>query len=87
MNHQYTPEILGIDEAHIDDHYRLILTDIKEQKLLDMKPDNKTRTVKAYLNLNYWDYKWTNAYMESVNNAIKISNYISFALNKSSSVD
>lgn len=45
----YTPEILGIDEAHIDDHYRLVLTDILNQKLLDIKKDNHTSTVKAYL--------------------------------------
>lgn len=49
LNHGYTPEILGIDEAHIDDRYRLVLTDIKNQKLLDMKPNNQTRTVKSYL--------------------------------------
>ena len=46
----YTPEVLGIDEAHIDDHFRLVLTDIKGQKLLDMKRDNKKPTVKAFLN-------------------------------------
>jgi transposase len=45
----YTPIILGIDEAHIDDHYRLVLTDILNQKLIDMKKDNKMTTVKAYL--------------------------------------
>lgn len=45
----YTPEVLGIDEAHIDDHYRLVLTDIKGQKLLDMKSNNHPRTVKNYL--------------------------------------
>lgn len=45
----YTPEILGIDEAHIDDHYRLVLTDILNQKLIDIKKDNKKSTVKAYL--------------------------------------
>ncbi len=49
LERSYTPEVLGIDEAHIDDHYRLILTDIKEQRLLDMKPDNSLRTVKSYL--------------------------------------
>ena len=49
LTYSYTPEILGIDEAHIDDRYRLVLTDIKQQRLLDMKPDNKTSTVKAYL--------------------------------------
>lgn len=45
----YTPIILGIDEAHIDDHYRLVLTDILNKKLIDIKKDNKKSTVKAYL--------------------------------------
>lgn len=45
----YTPIILGIDEAHIDDHYRLVLTDIYNQKLIDIKKDNHKPTVKAYL--------------------------------------
>ncbi len=45
----YTPIILGIDEAHIDDHYRLVLTDILNQKLIDIKKDNHKPTVKAYL--------------------------------------
>jgi len=49
LTYDYTPEVLGMDEAHIDKHYRLVLTDIKEQRLLDMKKDNKKRTVKAYL--------------------------------------
>ena len=49
LDYNYTPEVLGIDEAHIDDHFRLVLTDIKEQRLLDMKRDNHSRTVKAYL--------------------------------------
>jgi len=49
LNYAYTPEILGMDEAHIDDQYRLVLTDIKGQKLLDMKPNNLLRTVKNYL--------------------------------------
>lgn len=49
LNYAYTPEVLGIDEAHIDDQYRLVLTDIKGQKLLDMKPNNLLRTVKNYL--------------------------------------
>lgn len=49
LTYDYTPEVLGIDEAHIDKHYRLVLTDIKEQRLLDMKKDNHKRTVKAYL--------------------------------------
>ena len=45
----YTPVVLGIDEAHIDDHYRLILTDIVKRKLIDMKKNNKKATVRAYL--------------------------------------
>lgn len=44
-----TPEVLGIDEAHIDDHYRLVLTDISKRKLIDIKKNNKTPTVTAYL--------------------------------------
>lgn len=49
LESSYTPEILGIDEAHVDDCYRLVLTDIKSQRLLDIKQDNKTSTVKAFL--------------------------------------
>ena len=49
LEYNYTPEVLGIDEAHIDDHYRLILTDVKEQRLLDMKRNNHLRTVRVYL--------------------------------------
>ena len=49
LTFDYTPEVLGIDEAHIDDHYRLVLTDIKKQRLLDMKKDNHKPTVKKYL--------------------------------------
>ncbi len=45
----YTPSVLGIDEAHIDDHFRLVLTDIVKQRLLDIKKDNKASTVKTYL--------------------------------------
>ncbi len=50
FSYTYTPEVLGLDEAHIDDHFRLVITDIKEQRLLDMKRDNKYGTVKKYLN-------------------------------------
>ena len=50
LTYDYTPEVLGIDEAHIDKRYRLVLTDIKEQRLLDMKKDSTKRTVKRYLN-------------------------------------
>ncbi len=49
LTYDYTPEVLGLDEAHIDDHFRLVITDIKEQRLLDMKRDNKAPTVKTYL--------------------------------------
>ncbi len=49
LSYSYTPEVLGIDEAHIDDHYRLVLTDVKKQRLLDIKKDNSQRTVRAYL--------------------------------------
>ena len=49
LNNNYTPEVLGIDEAHIDDHYRLVLTDVKNERLLDMKKDNHKPTVKRYL--------------------------------------
>ena len=49
LTYDYTPEVLGLDEAHIDDHFRLVITDIKEQRLLDMKRDNKAPTIKAYL--------------------------------------
>ncbi len=45
----YTPEVLGLDEAHIDEHFRLVITDILNHRLLDMKKDNKTATVMAYL--------------------------------------
>lgn len=44
-----TPEVLGIDEAHIDDHYRLVLTDVAKKKLIDIKKNNHKNTVKAYL--------------------------------------
>lgn len=49
LSYSYTPEVLGIDEAHIDDNYRLVLTDVKQQRLLDIKKDNSQRTVKTYL--------------------------------------
>ena len=44
LSYDYTPEVLGIDEAHIDDRYRLVLTDIVQQRLLDIKPNNHKRT-------------------------------------------
>lgn len=49
LNYSYTPEVLGIDEAHIDDNYRLVLTDVKQQRLLDIKKDTSSKTVKTYL--------------------------------------
>lgn len=49
LTYNYTPVILGIDEAHIDDHYRLVLTDILGQRLLDIKKNNHKPTVNAYL--------------------------------------
>ncbi len=49
LTYDYTPEILGLDEAHIDNHYRLVVTDIKKQRLIDMKRDNKSSTLKTYL--------------------------------------
>lgn len=49
LTYDYTPVILGIDEAHIDDHYRLVLTDILGQRLLDIKKNNHKPTVNAYL--------------------------------------
>ncbi len=49
LEYDYTPEVLGIDEAHIDEHYRLILTDIKNRRLLDMKKDNHKATVRKHL--------------------------------------
>lgn len=45
----YTPSILGIDEAHIDDHYRLVLTDVGNKKLIDIRKNNKQSTVTEYL--------------------------------------
>lgn len=44
-----TPPVLGIDEAHIDDHYRLVLTDVTHKKLIDIKKNNHQLTVKAFL--------------------------------------
>lgn len=44
-----TPEVLGIDEAHIDKEERLVLTDIKNRKLLDLKEHKDSETVETYL--------------------------------------
>lgn len=43
------PRVLGLDEAHIDKHFRLIVTDIENRKLLDMLPDNSYNTVTRLL--------------------------------------
>ena len=44
-----TPTVIGIDEAHIDSHFRLIITDPEKKRLLDMLPNNKPETVYCYL--------------------------------------
>lgn len=44
-----TPSVIGIDEAHIDKHFRLIITDPENKRLLDMLPNNKSETVYCYL--------------------------------------
>lgn len=44
-----TPRVIGIDEAHIDKHFRLIITDPEHKRLLDMLPNNKPETVYSYL--------------------------------------
>lgn len=44
-----TPRILGIDEAHIDDQFRLVLTDIENKMPIEMLPNNKYDTVVRYL--------------------------------------
>lgn len=44
-----TPRVLGLDEAHIDDHFRLVVTDIEKNLILDMLPNNKTQTVIKFL--------------------------------------
>jgi len=49
LTYTYTPVILGIDEAHIDDNYRLVLTDILKGRLLDIQKNNHKATVNAYL--------------------------------------
>lgn len=43
------PRILGLDEAHIDDHFRLVVTDNENNILLDMLPNNKPATVLKFL--------------------------------------
>lgn len=44
-----TPRILGLDEAHIDDKYRLVVVDIENNMLLDMLPNNQPQMVISYL--------------------------------------
>lgn len=44
-----TPKVIGIDEAHIDKHFRLIITDPEHKRLLDILPNNKPETVYSYL--------------------------------------
>ena len=44
-----TPRVIGIDEAHIGKHFRLIITDPENKRLLDMLPNNKPETVYCYL--------------------------------------
>lgn len=44
-----TPRVLGLDEAHIDDHFRLVVTDNENNILLDMLPNNKPPTVLKFL--------------------------------------
>lgn len=45
------PRVLGLDEAHIDKHFRLIVTDTENNKLLDMLPNNQYQTVVKVLRL------------------------------------
>ena len=44
-----TPRVIGIDEAYIDKHFRLIITDQENKRLLDMIPNNKPETAYCYL--------------------------------------
>lgn len=44
-----TPKVIGIDEAHIDKHFRLIITDPEHKRLLDILPNNKPETVYSCL--------------------------------------
>jgi transposase len=43
------PYVLGIDEAHIDKHFRLVVTDIMNKRLLDMLENNDYSTVTRFL--------------------------------------
>jgi transposase len=47
--HYEAPDVLGIDEAHIDKHFRLIVTDIMNKRLLDMLENNSYNTVTRLL--------------------------------------
>lgn len=44
-----TPCVLGLDEAHIDKHYRLLVVDIERRLPIDMLRNNKYETVVDYL--------------------------------------
>ena len=44
-----TPIVIGIDEAHIDHHYRLIVVDIVKKIPIDFLKNNWTSTVTNYL--------------------------------------
>lgn len=41
------PKVIGIDEAHLNDVMRGVITDIENRQLLEILPDNLKRTVKA----------------------------------------
>lgn len=45
-----TPEILGIDECHLARRPRSIFTDVKESKILELRENNKKKTVIEVLN-------------------------------------
>ena len=45
----YSPEVLGIDEAHLNGSIRCVLTDINEHLLVEMLPKRDKQTVIDYL--------------------------------------
>ena len=45
----YSPEVLGIDEAHLNGSIRCVLTDINEHLLFEMLPKRDKQTVMNYL--------------------------------------
>ena len=45
----YSPEVLGIDEAHLNGSIRCVLTDINEHLLFEMLPKRDKQTVINYL--------------------------------------